>query len=478
MRDTEPEEIPKEISEETQADRAQANDGAKNGDFAHGNIMRILLRLAIPLTLAQLINVLYNVVDRIYIGRIGGDSIDALTGVGVCLPMITIIIAFANLIGMGGAPLFSIERGRGNDEEAAAIMGNSFTLLVLFSIGLTIVGLLLRRPLLLLLGASEVTLPYAEQYICIYLLGTVFVLLSLGLNNFINAQGFAKIGMCTVAIGAGLNIVLDPIFIFGFGMGVRGAAIATVISQLAGAVWTIRFLAGKRALIKLEKKYFRLQAARVKKMLALGLSGFTMSVTNSAVQMVCNATLQTHGGDTYVGIMTIINSVREIIQLPVSGFTSAASPVLGFNYGAKEYDRVKKAIRDMAWVLLIYTMAAWGVVSAIPELFIRLFGGSGEVLELGVHSMHLYFFGFFFMAFQFCGQSVYTGLGKPKRAMFFSVFRKIIIVIPLTLLLPGAFGLGVDGVFMAEPISNAIGGLACFITMILTIYRRLGKREV
>ena len=288
-------------------------------------------------------------------------------------------------------------------------------LLILFSVILTAAGLIFQKPLLLLLGASEVTLPYAQQYISIYLLGTVFVLLSLGLNNFINAQGFAKIGMCTVAIGAGLNIVLDPIFIFTFGLGVRGAAIATVISQFAGAMWTIRFLTGKRALIRIQKKYFRLKAARVKKMLALGLSGFTMAVTNSTVQMVCNATLQTHGGDIYVGIMTIINSVREIVTLPVTGFTNAGQPVLGYNYGAGEYGRIKKTIRDMTVVVFLYTVGAWILISAVPQIFIRLFGGTGEVLTLGAHSMHLYFFGFCFMAFQFCGQTVFTGLGKPKR---------------------------------------------------------------
>ena len=450
----------------------------QTGDFSKGSIMRILLRLAIPLTLAQLINVLYNVVDRIYIGRLGGDSIDALTGVGVCLPMITIIIAFANLVGTGGAPLFSIERGKKHEEEAAAILGNSVVLLILFSVILTVAGLIFQKPLLLLLGASEVTLPYAQQYISIYLLGTVFVLLSLGLNNFINAQGFAKIGMCTVAIGAGLNIVLDPIFIFTFGLGVRGAAIATVISQFAGAMWTIRFLTGKRALIRIQKKYFRLKAARVKKMLALGLSGFTMAVTNSTVQMVCNATLQTHGGDIYVGIMTIINSVREIVTLPVTGFTNAGQPVLGYNYGAGEYERIKKTIRDMTVVVFLYTVGAWILISAVPQVFIRLFGGTGEVLTLGAHSMHLYFFGFCFMAFQFCGQTVFTGLGKPKRAIFFSIFRKVIIVVPLTLLLPRLFGIGVDGVFLAEPISNVIGGLACFITMMVTVYTRLGKKTV
>lgn len=447
----------------------------QNGDFSKGSIIKILMRLAIPMTLAQLMNVLYNVVDRMFIGRIGGDSMDALTGVGVCLPMITIVIAFANLVGMGGAPLFSIERGKKNEREAEYILGNCVVLFLIFAVVLTVAGLIFKRPLLMLLGASEVTLPYAEQYITIYLLGTIFVMFGLGLNNFINAQGFAKIGMCTTVIGAALNIALDPIFIFGLNMGVRGAAIATVISQAAAAVWTVRFLTGKKALIRIQRRSMQLQGARVKKIMGLGLAGFTMSVTNSTVQMVCNATLQTHGGDVYVGIMTIINSVREIISLPVQGFTSASQPVLGYNYGAKEYERVKKTIRTMAGVTIVYTLAVWGLVSAIPGAFIRMFGGSGDTLTLGISAMHLYFFGFFFMAFQFCGQSTFTALGKAKHAMFFSIFRKIIIVVPLTLILPYLFGLGVHGVFIAEPISNAIGGLACFITMIVTVYRKLGR---
>ena len=373
----------------------------QNGDFSKGSIIKILMRLAIPMTLAQLMNVLYNVVDRMFIGRIGGDSMDALTGVGVCLPMITIVIAFANLVGMGGAPLFSIERGRKNDREAEYILGNCVVLFLIFAVVLTAAGLIFKRPLLMLLGASEVTLPYAEQYITIYLFGTIFVMFGLGLNNFINAQGFAKIGMCTTVIGAALNIALDPVFIFVLNMGVRGAAIATVISQAAAAVWTVRFLTGKKALIRIQRRSMQLQGARIKKIMGLGLAGFTMSVTNSTVQMVCNATLQTHGGDVYVGIMTIINSVREIISLPVQGFTSASQPVLGYNYGAKEYERVKKTIRTMAVVTIVYTLAVWGLVSAIPGAFIRMFGGSGDTLTLGISAMHLYFFGFFFMAFQF-----------------------------------------------------------------------------
>ena len=449
----------------------------QKGDFSKGNIIKILLRLAVPMTLAQLINVLYNVVDRMFIGRIGGDSMDALTGVGVCLPMITIVIAFANLVGMGGAPLFSIERGRKNEREAEYILGNCVVLLLIFAGLLTIAGLMFKRPLLMLLGASEATLPYAEQCITIYLLGTIFVMSSLGLNGFINAQGFAKIGMCTTAIGAVLNIVLDPVFIFVLKLGVQGAAIATVISQAAATVWTIHFLTGKKALIRIRRQSVQLQSQRVKKIVELGMAGFIMSVTNSAVQMVCNATLQTYGGDVYVGIMTIINSVREIISLPVQGFTSASQPVLGYNYGAEEYERVKKTTRIMVGITMTYTLAAWGMISAIPGAFIQMFGGSGDILRLGIGAMHLYFFGFFFMAFQFCGQTMFTALGKSRQAMFFSVFRKIIIVVPLTLLLPHLFGLGVHGVFIAEPISNAVGGMACFITMMVTVYCRLGKEQ-
>lgn len=434
----------------------------------------MLLRLAIPMTLAQLINILYSVIDRMFIGRIGGTSMDALTGVGVCLPVIMIVMAFANLIGMGGAPLFSIERGKGDEQEAEAILGNSVTLLLLFGILLTVVGLIIKVPVLRLLGASEVTLPYANDYLTIYLCGNIFVLLSLGLNSFINAQGFSKTGMLTVAIGAGLNMVLDPVFIFALDMGVRGAALATVISQCAAALWTVRFLVGKRTLIRIRTDRMRPEKKRVKRIIALGMSGFTMQVTNSVVQMVCNATLQHYGGDMYVGIMTIIYSVREIISMPINGLSGAAQPIMGFNYGAKAYDRVKKTIQYMSAILITYNVGVWIIVSAFPVFFIQLFNSDPALLAPGTVAMHIYFFGFFFMAFQSAGQTVFTALGRAKNAVFFSVFRKVIIVVPLTLLLP-FIGLGVRGVFWAEPISNAVGGLACFITMMLVVYKKLGE---
>lgn len=447
------------------------NPTAEN-DFSTGSIPAHMLRLALPMTLAQLINVLYNIIDRIFIGRIPFDSTNALTGLGVAFPICTITIAFANLVGMGGAPLFSIERGKRNDAEAEKILGNSFVLLLMFGLFITITGLLLKRPLLYLLGASEATFRYADSYITIYLCGSVFVMLSLGLNSFINAQGFAKTGMLTVSIGAVCNLLLDPVFIFLLGMGVRGAALATVISQFIAALWTFTFLTGKKTIIRLSTKQFVLGRKRVGKILALGLSGFTMSITNSAVQMAGNASLSIHGGDLYIAAMTVINSVREVIHMPVSGISNSAQPILSFNYGADKNSRVKQTICYMSVALLIYTVAAWILTMIFARQFILLFDSTPKLLSLGAACMHIYFFGFFMMSFQFAGQSVFTALGRSKNAIFFSLLRKVIIVIPLIYLLP-LTPLGVNGVFWAEPVSNFIGGAACFITMYFTVYKKL-----
>ena len=295
---------------------------ASQSDFSQGSVPRSIVRMALPMTVAQLINILYNVVDRMYLGRLPGHL--ALTGLGLCLPIISILMAFANLCGMGGAPLCSIHRGKGENEEAERIMGNSFLLLLLFGVGLTAVGLIFRRPILYLFGSSDVTFPYANDYLTIYLLGTVFVMIGLGMNPFINAQGFSRMGMLTVALGAVVNIVLDPIFIFILDMGVRGAALATVISQGCSAVWVLKFLTGKQAILRLRRVTLRLQGARARRILALGTSGFVMSLTNSLVQVLCNATLQVWGGDLYVGVMTVVNSVREVIYMPIQGITSGS----------------------------------------------------------------------------------------------------------------------------------------------------------
>lgn len=440
-------------------------------DFSKGSVIGNIMRIAIPMMVAQFINVLYNVVDRIYIGRMGADATNALTGLGVCLPLITVVMAFANLISSGGAPLFSIARGRGDERETKFLLGNSFLLLLIYGAAITILIYAFEEPLLRLLGASDETLPYAKDYMNIYAAGTIFVMISLGLNSFINAQGFAKTGMFTVIIGAVLNIVLDPLFIFVFGMGVKGAALATVISQLASAVWTVLFLTGKRTLIKLSVSAMRPQKKRIIKINTLGMSGFIMAATNSAVTTVCNSTLSVWGGDLYIAIMTIISSVRDVVQMPVMGMTNGIQPVIGFNYGAGCGKRVKTAIRDSAAVLIIYTGVMWIAVILFARQFLGMFSGDANVIEAGVRPLHIYFFGFVFMALQFTGQSVFTGLGKTKQAIIFSLLRKVFIVIPLTIILPYWFG--VDGVFIAEPVSNVIGGTACFITMIFTVYRKI-----
>ena len=447
----------------------------RKNDFSKGSIVGNILKLALPMTLAQLINVLYNIVDRIYIGMIPENATLSLTGLGLCLPIISIVIAFANLFGMGGAPLCSIERGRGNEEEAEAIMGNSFILMLITGAILTVLGLAVRRPMLFLVGASPDTIIYAENYITIYLLGNIFVMVGLGMNSFINSQGFGTTGMMTVMLGALTNIVLDPIFIFVFHMGVRGAALATILSQMLSAVWIVRFLTGKKTILRLKRSAFRLERRRVLRIAGLGMSGFTMSITNSSVQVMYNAMLQKAGGDLYVGIMTVINSVREVISMPVSGLTNSAQPVLGFNYGAGKYKRARQAIVFMSVASIVYTTLVWVCVHTFPEFFIRIFNRNGELVAQGIPAMRIYFFGFFMMSLQFAGQAVFVGLGKSKNAVFFSIFRKVIIVIPLIIILPTVFHLGTDGILMAEPVSNFIGGAACFGTMMFTVWPELKR---
>lgn len=438
-------------------------------NFSTGNVYRNIMEVAVPMIIAQILNLLYNIVDRIYIGRIPEIGATALTGVGLCFPIITLITAFTYLFGNGGAPLCSMERGRGNEKEAEMLMGNTFVMLI----G---TGLLFYRPILYAFGASDVTFPYASGYIKIYLLGTLSVMVTLGMNPFINSQGFGNMGMLTILIGAVLNIVLDPLFIFVFHMGVRGAAAATIISQFCSAVWVLRFLCGKKAVLTLKKSAMIISGKRVKDIISLGMSGFFMAFTNSLVQIVCNATLQTWGGDIYVGVMTVLNSVRDIFTMPVQGLTNGASPVMSFNYGEKAYDRIKKAIKFITIVCVVYTFTGWGILKLAPEFFIRIFNNDPELLRKGVPALHIYFFGFCFMALQFTGQSVFVALGKAKRATFFSLLRKAFIVVPLTILLPYVNGLGTDGVFWAEPISNLAGGCACFFTMLATVLPELNGK--
>ena len=450
--------------------------GGHNGgrDFSKGKISNNIIAQAIPLILAQLVHLLYNVVDRIYIGHLTGADNLALTGIGLVFPITTLVAAFTNLFGTGGAPLFSIERGAGNNEKAEKILGNTFTLLLGTSFIMFAVAYIFRRPVLYLFGASDASYVYANEYLKIYLFGTTFSMLSTGLNGFINAQGFPKVGMMTTVIGALLNLILDPLFIFVFHMGVSGAALATVISQGVSAVWVLYFLISRksRAVFHIKRSCLGLDGCLVRDITGLGMAGFIMQGTNCLVQVVCNATLKVYGGDLYVGIMTVINSVREIMGLPVSGLTSGSQPVLGYNYGAKKYDRVRSGIRFTAFIGIAYTALAWIVVLLIPKQLMGIFTDDLQTINYGAEALKTYFFGFVFMAFMFTGQSTFTALGRSKQAIFFSLLRKAVIVTSLTIILPRV-GFGVSGVFLAEPISNLIGGMASFLTMYITVYRKL-----
>ena len=444
-------------------------------DFSKGPVWKCIIAQAIPLTVAQLVQLLYNVVDRIYLGHLGDGNSIALTGVGLTFPIVTLIMAFTALFGMGGVPLFSMARGDGDEEKAEKILGNSFGLLVMSGILLTLACMLFRRPILFAFGASEASYIYADEYLKIYLWGTLFSMTATGLNGYINAQGFPKVGMFSTMIGAGINIVLDPIFIFLFDMGVSGAALATIISQACSAVWVLKFLTGKNAIVSLKLSNIRIKKDISLDIFKLGTANFIMQGTNCLVQIVCNSTLQSYGGDIYVGIMTVANSIREIFMLPISGLISGAQPVISFNYGAKAYKRVKEGINFNTFIGASYTMFAWMLVIAFPKFWFSVFSDDLQMMEIGISALKIYFFGFVFMAFQFAGQSTFQALGDARHAIFFSLLRKAIIVVPLTLVLP-MMGFGVNGVFLAEPISNVIGGLASYITMRLTIYRTLEKK--
>ena len=449
-------------------------------DFKNGGILRCILQSALPMLAAQILNLLYNIVDRIYIARIPGVGTAAIGAVGLCFPVIIMITAFTNLYGTGGAPLFSIASGRGDSARAERLMNTSFRLELTTAVILFAAGQLFCRPLLILFGASEQALSFAIPYLRIYLAGNIFSMVAAGMNPFINAQGFPLVGMTTVTLGAAANIALDPLFIFSFGLGIRGAAIATVLSQALSAVFVMRFLTGKRAVYRLVRYPFRefLHERRmILDIVGLGISSFVMQFTNSLVSIACNGVLSDVGGDTYISVMTIISSVRQIMDTPVMSLTEGASPFLSFNYGARSPRRVKKAIAIMTVMAFSYTLLAWIFIVCRPEMIISVFTSDRTLFKDAVPALHLYFFAFVFQSFQYAGQTAFKALGKKKHNVFFSLLRKVVIVIPLTYILPYVFHLGTDGVFMAEPVSNVIGGLACFITMLLTVLPELKRME-
>ena len=451
----------------------------KRIDFENGTITVNILGAALPMLVAQLLNLLYNVVDRIYIARIPGEGTAALGAVGLCFPLIVIITAFANLFGSGGAPLFSIYRGKKKEPEAVCIMNTSFTMLSASALILMVIGMCFARPLLILFGASSEALTYALPYLMVYLIGTLPSMLSVGMNPFINAQGYSVIGMTSVAIGAVANLLLDPLFIFVLGFGIRGAAIATVISQVLSAVFVLYFLTRKS-----ELKVRLLRKSEVPKCLgyaknitSLGTAGFIMQITNSLVTICCNNVLSVTGGDIYISVMTIVSSVRQLVETPIYAMNEGTSPILSYNYGAVRPARVRKAILVLGTMILAYTAVMWSLIILVPGTLIRVFTSDTSLVQDTIPALNQYFAAFIFMDLQYIGQTVFKSLNKKKQAIFFSLLRKVFIVVPLTYLMPYALHMGTRGVFLAEPVSNIIGGSLCFITMLCTVLPELKRME-
>ena len=426
-----------------------------NERLENEKISKLLLSLAIPSILAQLATLIYNMVDRIYIGQLADGAL-AIAGIGLCTSIITIITAFTNLFGRGGAPLASIRMGEKRMDIAEKILGNCVFSLVISSLIIMAVLLIFGEDILMLFGASENTLPYAMDYLSVYCLGTVFVQLSVGLNYFINAQGFAKYGMFTLLIGGVLNIILDPIFIFGLHMDVAGAAIATVISQFVSCVWVMKFLLGKKTTIQIKKEYFKFDLDIMKRVLGLGFSPFFMSATEGILQVSFNRQLLFFGGDLAVSSMTIMLSMNQILQLPMEGIAQGTQPIISCNYGAKQYDRVKKAISLAMKVSLIYSIVGVLLMEFVPQVFVQLFSNDPELIELASRMLRVYIFGFIIMGANSTYQQSYTSLGFGKISFFFAFYRKIILLIPLIYILPIFISDGVFAVMLAEPLSDLI----------------------
>ena len=445
----------------------------KDNRLGTENITRLMISLAIPSVLAQIVNVLYNIVDRIYIGRIPGVGAVALTGVGVTFPIITIISAFSGFASGGGAPLAAIALGQGDRKRAERILGNCVSMLLFFTVILMAFFFVFQKPLLYVFGASDNTIGYSSTYISIYLLGTVFVELAVGLNTLISAQGQARTAMFSVLIGAVVNIVLDPIFIFVFHMGVAGAAVATIISQALSAAWVLRFLCSEKSGIRLKKAGMKLDFSLIGQIMALGVSPFVMSATESAITIVMNHGLQVYGGDLYVGSMTILQSVLQLVFVPISGFTNGVQPIISYNFGAGKFDRVKMTIKRM--ISITFLAAFVYVVFAMlrPGLFARLFTTDEDLIALVKKVLPVYIAGMSVFGVQSGVQSSFLGLGQAKISLCIALLRKVILLIPLALILPRFFG--VMGVYYAEPVADIISVLTASTLFLLNIRKILSK---
>lgn len=438
---------------------------------------RLLLRLALPAVTAQLVNMLYNIVDRIYIGHIPDVGAAALTGVGVTFPVIMVIAAFSALIGMGGAPRASIKMGQNDDDGAEEIMGNCLTVLIGISVVLTAVFLLFGRDLLLLFGASGDTIGYASSYMNIYVCGTLFVQLALGMNSFISSQGFAKTSMITVVIGAAINIALDPLFIFTFGLGVQGAALATVLSQAVSAVWVMSFLRGRKTHLRIRRRYLRPKASVMLPVLALGVSPFIMQSTESLVNIALNSSLQTYGGDLAVGAMTILASLMQVLTLPIMGIAQGAQPIAGFNFGAGKNDRVRKTFRLLLISSVTFATVMWLAMMFIPQVFISLFNNDPELMKVTVWAVRIYMGGAFALGAQFACQQTFIAVGQAKVSLLLALLRKIVLLIPLIYILPNFFADKVFAVFLAEPVSDLLAATITVITFSLQFGRILARNQ-
>ncbi|WP_195337026.1 MATE family efflux transporter [Paraclostridium bifermentans] len=438
--------------------------GKQGTDLGKGSVGKLLFQLALPAIIAQLVNVLYNIVDRIFIGRMPNGEL-AMAGVGVAFPIIMIVSAFSALVGMGGAPLAAIKMGEKDNDGAEKIMTNSFSALVIIAIILTVSLLIFKENILWAFGASKDTIGYANDYIGIYLIGTIFVQIGLGLNPFINTQGFAKTGMITVLIGAIINIVLDPILIFGFNMGVKGAALATISAQFVSAVWVLLFLVGKKSVLKIRKQYIVPNLKVIGPILLLGISPFIMQATESLVIISMNNNLAKYGGDLAIGAMTIMSSVMQIILLPMMGLTQGAQPIISFNYGADKLDRVRKTFKLLLVSCLVYTTLMWGAIMIFPQVFVSIFNSNPQLVEITVWSMRIYFAGILLFGAQIACQQTFLALGQAKISMILALLRKIILLIPLIFILPIFFENKLQGVLTAEPVADitaAIVTIICF----------------
>lgn len=441
-----------------------------------GSIPKLLAQLAIPAVVAQIINLLYNIVDRIYIGHIPGIGAAALTGVGLFAPILMLLNAFAMLVGSGGAPRAAIAMGKKDHDTAEKIVGNCFTLLTGFAVILTILFYISAPTLLKLFGASSATMSYATAYARIYILGSFFVLIVLGMNPFITTQGFAKISMMTTVIGAVINIILDPVFIFVLGMGVRGAALATVLSQAVGAIWILRFLTGKKTILRLTKENMRLEVRVFGPCLALGISTFVMLSTESLLSISFTNSLSRYGGDVAVGAMTIITSINLLVAMPVQGICQGGQPIISYNYGADKPERVKKAFFTQFCACVAYTFTFWAVIMLFPQIFASIFTANKELVEYSSWALRIYMAGIFSTGFQISCQQSFMALGQAKVSLLLACLRKIILLIPLIFILPHFLPDKVFAVFLAEPVSDILAAATTTITF-LTLFNSILKKE-